>query len=155
VTTYPGLNDDFTDGLQLLEEHQVRYLVVGAHALAVHGIPRATSDIDIWVEPTADNASRVIAALEQFGAPLAAHGVKQSDFEKPGVVYQIGLPPRRIDILTMIDGVSFEQAWTGKIRARVDEIELPVIGRDELLANKLASGRPKDLLDVQALTEEE
>lgn len=147
----PELNDDFVDLLRSLVEGGVTFLVVGAHALAVHGVPRATGDLDILVEPSVENAARVIAALNAFGAPLSAHGVSQSDFERADNVYQIGLPPRRIDILTSISGVTFDEARASRVLVTQAGIEVPVIGRDALLLNKRAAARPKDLVDADAL----
>ena len=148
----PEFNDDFRDALRELLEAQAEFVVVGAHAVAAHGVPRATGDIDILVRPTADNAERVTRALKQFGAPLDAHGVETQDFSKPGTVYQMGLPPRRIDILTEISGVSFDRAWDTRISVELGGMQIPVLGRDALLENKRATGRDKDLLDVRALT---
>lgn len=107
----PELNEDFADMLHCLGEAGVEFVIVGAHALAAHGIARATGDIDIFVKPSAENAERVLAALTAFGAPLDSHGIAPADFARPGLVYQIGLPPRRIDLLTEISGVSFDEAW--------------------------------------------
>ena len=152
MTQAPELNDDFRDVLGELIEAGVDFVVVGAHALAAHGLPRATGDIDILVRPSPDNAARVVAALTKFGAPLQAHGVGAKDFERPGTVYQMGLPPRRIDVLTEISGVSFERAWDTRVPVEVDGIELPFLGRDALVENKRATGRDKDLVDVKALT---
>lgn len=145
------MNEDYQDMLALLEEHGVAFVVVGAHALAVHGASRATGDIDILVRPDPENAARVCAALRAFGAPLAAHGVKPEDFGRPGTIYQLGLPPRRIDVITHIDGVSFDEAWAGRQVRRVDGLDVPFLGRDELVRNKRASGRPKDLADLALL----
>jgi hypothetical protein len=100
VSVEAGLNVDFLDLLAALARERVEFLVVGAHALAAHGIPRATGDLDVWVRAERENAKRVVAALETFGAPLRAHGVSAADFELLGTVYQMGLPPRRIDVLT-------------------------------------------------------
>jgi hypothetical protein len=150
----PKLNDDFRDMLDSLNGASVEYLIVGAYAMAAHGVPRATGDIDILVRPTPENARRVIAALRSFGAPLAQHHVSERDFEVEGAVYQLGLPPRRIDLLTSISGVSFADAWTTRVPATVDGRELAVLGRDTLIANKRATGRPKDLLDVQLLEQQ-
>lgn len=137
--------------LHALKRAQVEFLIVGAHALAAHGIPRATGDIDLLVRPTADNAARVIEALADFGAPVAAHGIGAADFSVPGNVYQIGLPPRRIDLLTEISGVSFDEAWSSRLHTTVGGIEVDVLGRESLLKNKRATGRAKDLVDVTAL----
>ncbi|MCB9508390.1 MAG: hypothetical protein H6697_12095 [Myxococcales bacterium] len=149
--TEPGLNDDFRDLLRSLLECEVEFVIVGAHALAVHGVARATGDIDIFVRATPANAQRVVAALGIFGAPVRSHGVVAADFTRPDWVYQIGLPPRRIDLLTSISGVDFETAWTRRDTLVVDGLTLPFLGIGELRANKLASGRPKDLADIALL----
>jgi hypothetical protein len=149
--TEPDLNDDFVDLLRALLDAHVAFVIVGAHALAVHGFPRATGDLDVLVAPTPENADRVILALQQFGAPLAAHGVSRADFERAENVYQIGLPPRRIDVLTSISGVSFDEARASRIMIERVGMKLPVLGRDALIKNKRATGRPKDALDVDAL----
>ena len=130
----------------------VEFLVVGAYALAVHGIPRATGDLDLHVHSTPDNAARVFNALKAFGAPLS--DLTEKDLSTPGTVYQIGLSPNRIDVLTLIDGVSFDQAWENRIDIDVDGIIIPVIGRQDLIRNKRAVGRPQDLVDVERLLEE-
>jgi hypothetical protein len=151
VTERPELNEDFVDLLRALLVARVEFLIVGAHALAAHGIPRATGDLDVLVEPSVENADRVLAALREFGAPLAAHGVTRAAFEVPDNVYQIGLPPRRIDLLTSITGVSFDEARTSRIFVSVEGMTLPMIGRDALVKNKRATARPKDLVDADAL----
>jgi hypothetical protein len=112
------LNPDFRDMLSALSEEKVEYLVVGAHALAVHGYPRATGDIDIWIRSSTANATRVYRALARFGAPLA--GISEEDFEAPGSILQIGVAPRRIDLLTSISGVDFDDAWGARIVAKVE-----------------------------------
>jgi len=150
----PELNDDFRDMFECLEDAQVEYVVVGAHALAAHGFPRATGDIDILVRPSVENAVRVMAALERFGTPVRSHGVTGADFTNPGNVYQIGLPPRRIDLLTEISGVATERVFATRMIAQVGSLSLPMIGREALLENKRASGRPKDLADVAELERE-
>ncbi len=149
--TSATLNEDFFDMLEALVGNRVRFVVVGALALAVHGIPRATGDIDIFVEPTPDNARRVMNALISFGAPVAAHGISSGDFVSQGFVYQIGLPPRRIDILTEISGVTFDEAWSDRVTADVNGLDVPFIGRDAMIRNKIASGRGKDLIDAEEL----
>jgi hypothetical protein len=146
-----GINQDFLDVLGAFVEGGVDFVVVGAHALAVHGFPRATGDIDILVRPSMDNARRVFEALQAFGAPVEAHGVDEKDFASLGYVYQIGLPPRRIDILTDVSGLSFEEVWRTKFRMQVGDVEVFFIGRDAMIKNKKASGRMKDLADVEAL----
>lgn len=125
------------------------FLVVGAHALAAYGSPRATGDLDIWVGSAPDNAQRVMAALRAFGAPL--HDLTVEDLSRPGVVFQIGVPPCRIDILTEIDGVSFPQAWPRRVSIEVEGRNLPFLSKEDLVANKRAAGRPKDLADLAEL----
>lgn len=150
----PELFDDFRDMLLALSVAGVEHVVVGGYAVAAHGVVRGTLDIDIFVRPSVENSKRVVTALRAWGAPLENHGVSAADFEKPGTVYQLGLPPRRIDILTAIDGVSFEEASEETITVSSGSLEFPVIGRRALIANKRASGRHKDLGDVEALGEE-
>ena len=128
-----------------------RFLVVGAHAMAVHGVPRATGDLDVWVDPAPDNAEHVWHSLLEFGAPVAALPISKRDLEIPGQVVQMGVPPQRIDILTGVTGVEFETAWRERIVHRVDTLDLPFIGREALLRNKRATGRAKDLADVEIL----
>ncbi|MCA9666729.1 MAG: hypothetical protein KC503_14115 [Myxococcales bacterium] len=140
--------------LAALAEAGAEHVVVGAYAMAAHGVPRATGDIDILVRPSAENAARVFAALCSFGAPLAAHGLSAEDFAVAGTVYQIGVPPSRIDVLTRISGVSFDEAWTSRVAVTVGELRVPFIGRDALIANKRASGRDKDLIDLRVLEEQ-
>jgi len=143
------MNPDFVDLLRAFVAAEVRFLVVGAYALALHGRPRATGDLDVWVEPTPENAARVIRALEAFGAPVAQ--ITESDFARPGVVYQIGVPPGRVDILTDLTGLTFPEAWSGRLRRPFGEVEVDFIGRDAFLRNKRALGRAKDLGDIEGL----
>lgn len=147
----PGWTDDYVDMLRALINARVEFLIVGAHAMAAHGVPRATLDLDIYVRASKDNAIRVITALRAFGAPLSAHDVSEADFERPGTVYQLGLPPNRIDLLTRISGVEFDEAWESRVVARIGDLEVPVIGRAPLVRNKRAAGRDKDLVDVRLL----
>lgn len=126
-------------------------MIVGAFAVAYHGVPRATGDIDVFVKPSPENARRVYDGLARFGAPLVSAGVMPSDFETPGVVYQIGQPPRRIDVLTEISGVSFDEAWATRRTVQLEGRDVHFIGREELLRNKKAAGRPKDLVDISLL----
>jgi len=140
------LNPDFRDMLSAFCDQQVEFMVVGAYALAAHGLPRATGDIDLWIRCSDDNASRVWRAIANFGAPLS--GLILDDLKTPGTVFQIGLPPRRIDILTAIDGVEFEDAWPERLNVELEGLKIPIIGRDHLLRNKKAAGRPKDKADV-------
>ncbi len=145
------MNEDFRDVLAELLSARARFLVVGAHAVAVHGIPRATGDLDVWIDTGSENVPRVWIALVHFGAPMEALGVTTSDLAKPGTIVQLGVPPRRIDIITSVTGLGFEDSWVGRVTHRVSDLEVPFIGRAELLRNKRATGRPKDLADVDAL----
>ena len=137
--------------LAALIRHEARFLLVGAHALAAHGYPRATVDIDIWIDRSPENAERVWHALAEFGAPLQELNIQPSDLTQPDVVVQFGLPPSRIDILTGVSGLNFERAWTGRIEEVLEGVRVPVIGRADLIANKLATGRDKDRVDVKGL----
>ena len=143
------MNRDFAEMLSALSAAGAEFLIVGAHAVAAHGRPRATGDLDIWVRPTPANAERVWSALERFGAPL--FDLSREDLGRPGVVFQIGVPPCRIDVLTEITGVTFDEAWPERLQADVEGQSLPFIGRRALLANKRAAGRPKDLGDIASL----
>lgn len=145
------LNENFRDMLSAFGEAGADYLLVGAYAMAAHGCPRATADIDFWVRPTEANAARVWKALEAFGAPLSK--VSVGDFCTPDVVYQIGVPPQRIDILTSISGVNFDDAWAGRLTVDLDGLFVSVIGLRHLHVNKLASGRAKDHQDASILEE--
>ncbi len=151
MTTLEGLHDDFRDLLVLFADAGVEFVIVGAYALAFHGAPRASGDIDLFVRATPDNAVRIFGALARFGAPLESAGVTARDFTEPGAVYQIGLPPRRIDVLTQISGVEFEEAWRSRVTAQLDGRVVGFIGRAALLKNKEAAGRPQDLADVVRL----
>lgn len=146
-----ALNRDFLDLLRLLLDRDARFLVVGAHAMAVYGVPRATGDLDVWVDPESTNAERVWSAVLEFGAPVSAMGLTQQDLETRGVVVQIGQPPRRIDLLTQISGVDFDEAWAQRSMHPLEGMAVPFIGRDHLTRNKRASGRPKDLADLEVL----
>lgn len=148
------VSDDWFDFLAALLASQARFLVIGAHALAAHGVPRATQDIDIWVDPTPENSARVWAALEAFGAPAQALGITLEDLSTVNTVIQFGVPPNRIDILTGISGVAtFDEAWRDRIEQQIRNRAIPVLGRVAFIANKRASGRHKDLADIEALGE--
>ena len=149
----PEAHEDFVDIVRCLKAEGCEFVIVGAHALASHGAPRATGDLDILVRADPANADRVFRALLRFGAPLAAHGVTVDDFAAPDTVYQMGLPPRRIDLLTQISGVSFDEAVADPVFGSLGGESVPCIGLDALLRNKRASGRTKDLADVEALEE--
>jgi hypothetical protein len=126
------------------------FLIVGAHALAAHGRPRATGDLDLWIRPTAENAARVWNALVAFGAPLA--DVSVGDLSTPGTVFQIGIVPVRIDILTSLTGLDFETAWSRRQILNVEGRDLQFLSREDLIRNKTALGRPRDLADIDDLT---
>jgi hypothetical protein len=143
------VNQDFRDLLRAFADADVRFLVIGAYAVAVHAEPRATGDLDLWLEPSPENAARAYAALRRFGAPL--HELTEADLASPGVVFQIGLPPRRIDLLTSITGVAFADAWAGRIAIRYGDVPCAVIGRDALIENKRQLGRARDLADLELL----
>ena len=143
------LNEDYREMLQCLAAERVDFLLVGAYALAVHGYPRATMDIDIWVMPSPDNAEAVLRALHRFGAPL--HGLTVADLWKDDTVFQIGVAPRRIDIITGASGLKFEQAFANSTRIDIEGIQVRVPSVDDLIRNKRASGRTKDLADAEAL----
>ena len=145
------LPDDFAEILDCLCNAGVEFLVVGGHAVAFHGHPRATGDFDLFVRPSDTNAARVIAALTSFGAPLSDHSVSAADFIKPGTVYQLGLPPRRIDFMTSISGVAFDAAWASRVPTAFRQHTIHFLSRKDLIQNKKASGRTKDLADVERL----
>jgi hypothetical protein len=147
------VNEDFRDFVAALLESGARFLVVGAHALAVHGVPRATGDMDVWISVDPDNTDRVWTALLRFGAPAASLGLSIEDLRRTDQVIQIGLPPRRIDLLTSVTGVGFEEAWPQRVTHPVAGLPVPFIGRDALVRNKRATGRRKDLADLEALGE--
>jgi predicted nucleotidyltransferase len=143
------LNKDYKDMLQALCAEKVKFLLVGAYALAAHGYPRATMDIDFWVMPSTENAKAVIQALKRFGAPL--HNLTESDFQTEGVIFQIGVAPRRIDIITAVDGLTFEEAFAHAVAVEMEGIEIRIPSISDLIINKRASGRTKDLADAEML----
>ncbi|CAN5773183.1 nucleotidyl transferase AbiEii/AbiGii toxin family protein [soil metagenome] len=146
------MNRDFVEMLSALSAAGVKFLIVGAHALAAHGAPRATGDLDIWVQATTENAARVLTALRQFGAPLL--DLSEADLCAEDTVFQIGVPPSRIDILTGISGVGFDDAWERRMDIAIGTLTVATIGRLDFIKNKRASGRPKDLLDLELLPPE-
>ena len=143
------LNEDYLDMLHALSDEKVRFLLVGAYALAAHGYPRATMDIDIWVMPSPQNADAVFRALRRFGTPL--HNLTKEDLQKDGTVFQIGVSPRRIDIITAASGLTFEQTYRRSLPVNIEGIEVCIPSIDDLIGNKRASGRTKDLADAEAL----
>jgi hypothetical protein len=143
------MNPDFVDLLRAFIAADVRFLIVGAYALAIHGRPRATGDLDVWVEPTPENARRVMQALVAFGAPVSE--ISEADFSTPGVTYQIGVAPGRVDILTDLTGLTFAEAWADRVRKPFGDLTIDVIGRASFIRNKRATGRAKDLGDIEGL----
>lgn len=143
------LNEDYKDILLALSAEKVKFLLVGAYALAVHGYPRATLDMDLWIMPSPENADAVLRALHRFGASL--HDLTKEDLQKADTVFQIGVAPRRIDIITSASGLQFEDAYQRAVLIKFEEIELRIPTIEDLIKNKRASGRTKDLADVEAL----
>ena len=143
------MNQDFRDLLAEFNARQVEFLLVGAHALAAHGHVRATQDLDVWVRPSPETAKRVIEALRAFGAPL--HDLTEKDLSTPGLIFQIGVEPIRIDVLTVIDGVQFDEAWAERMISKFADQPVAVLSKEHLIKNKLASARTQDLADIEAL----
>ena len=143
------LNEDYKDMLRALSDEKVKFILVGAYALAAHGYPRATMDIDIWVMPSPENADAVLRALSSFGAPL--HNLTKEDLLNDGTIFQIGVAPRRIDIITAASGLQFEPAYRNSISVNIEGIEIRIPSIDDLILNKRAIGRTKDLADAEAL----
>ncbi len=143
------LNEDYKDMLHALSDEKVKFLLVGAYALAAHGYPRATMDIDIWVMPSPQNADAVLRALLRFGAPL--HNLPKEDLQKGGTIFQIGVAPRRIDIITAASGLQFEEAYRRSLSVNIEGIEVHIPSIEDLILNKRASGRTRDLADAEAL----
>ena len=143
------MNSDYRDLLAVFNALSVEYLVVGAHALAAHGHVRATRDLDVWVRPSPENASRVMAAIRRFGAPL--HDLTEADLSQSGLIFQIGVEPLRIDIITAIDDVEFEEAWGARLISEFADQRVAVLSKAHLIRNKRAAGRSQDLADVERL----
>ncbi len=144
-----NLNSDLTDLLHEFNENRVEYLIVGAHALAAYGHVRATKYLDVWVRPERENAERVLSALTKFGAPL--HGLSRADLVEQGTIFQIGVPPLRIDIITSIDDVEFAEAWPDRLETTFGNEPVSVISLHHLIRNKRAAGRLQDLADIEQL----
>jgi len=143
------VNRNFVEMLCALSDAGADYLIVGAYALAAHDCPRATGDLDIWVRASAENAPRVLRAIDAFGMPI--DGLSPAELTAPGLVVQFGFEPQRIDIMTSITGVMFDDAWPNRMYVDIEGRQHPVIGRQDLITNKRATGREKDLLDLKAL----
>jgi len=146
------LPDDFRDLLLELADAGAQFVLVGGHAVAYHGHPRATKDMDVLIRASGDNAERVYRALAAFGAPLEEFAVGATDFATYDGVLQIGLPPRRVDILNRVDGITFDEAIADGAGFMLDGRTIPVIGHTALLKNKRAAGRPQDIADIAAIT---
>ena len=140
------LNLDFKEMLSCLKDEEVDFIIVGAYALAAHGFPRATGDIDIWIRNSFENAQKIMRALMKFGAPISH--LSEEDFTAPDIIVQLGVEPCRIDLLTGIDGVEFDEAWQNKVSITIDNLEIDILSKEDLLRNKLATGRDKDQGDI-------
>lgn len=142
-------SNDFEELLAVFNAKGVKAIIVGGHALAYHGRPRFTKDLDVFVEPSTDNAERVMKSLTTFG--FGSLGLTTEDFSKPGQIIQLGVAPNRIDLMTAIDGVTFDEAWAGRVEGRFGAQLVNYLGRAEFLRNKRAAGRPQDLADIDAI----
>jgi hypothetical protein len=145
------LNEDYKEMLQILLDNKIKFLVVGAYAMGVYGYPRATGDIDIWVLASVENSEKIFKSLKQFGAPLQQ--INDKTFTEQGVIFQIGVAPRRIDIITRIDGVDFDKAYENRQEIAIENMNIPVISIKDLIRNKESTGREKDALDSKELRE--
>ena len=143
------IQQDFKELLELLNAHNVEYVIVGAYALAFHGVPRFTGDIDILVKPDSDNAKNIIAALKEFG--FGSLDLNESDFNAPDKVVQLGVAPVRIDLITSLTGVSWQKAYSTKVAGKYGDLKVYYLSKDELISNKKTLGRKKDLADIEAL----
>lgn len=143
-------SQDFKEFVELLINHKAEYLIVGGYAVGVHGHPRYTGDLDIWLNPTQENANRILACVNEFG--FASFGLKQDDFTKEGNIVQLGYPPLRIDLLTQIDGVTFSECYQNKIQVEIEGLLVNFIGYNDLIKNKKESGRLRDLDDLNNLS---
>lgn len=143
------LNPDFKEFIKLLNANQVKYLIIGGYAVAIHGHPRYTKDIDIWVEMSSENAIKLITALDQFG--FGSLGLSAQDFQTPNQIIQLGYPPNRIDLITTPDGIDFETCYPSKTEIIIDNIPVQFIDLENLRKNKKASGRLQDLADLENL----
>ena len=141
-----NLPEDFLDMINCLHSNKVNYIIVGGYAMAISGFIRATGDIDIFVEPTVDNSKNVYMALVEFGAPL--NSIEENDFSTEGIVYQMGVPPLRIDIITKVDGITFKEACKDALIEKISGISVPFLSLDKLITNKETTGRNKDKIDA-------
>ena len=142
-------SQDFREFIELLIKHKAEYLIVGGYAVGIHGHPRYTGDLDIWLNPSPENAQLILKSVNEFG--FSSYGLSQSDFTKPGNVIQLGYPPLRIDLLTEIDGVTFAECFLNRKEITVDGLQINFIGYRDLLKNKKETGRPRDIDDIENL----
>jgi hypothetical protein len=142
-------SQDFKEFVGLLNRHEVEYLIVGGYALGIHGYPRYTGDLDVWINPTPGNGSKMVKVMEDFG--FASMELTEQDFAESGNVIQMGYPPFRIDVLTRPDGVTFEECYPNRLLVEYEGVQIAVIGLEDFKKNKQASGRPKDLMDLDSL----
>ena len=145
------LNEDYKDMLQSLLDNEVKFLIVGAYALAAYGYPRATGDFDIWVEASPENSPKILSALTSFGSPTS--GLTEKTFIQKEIVFQIGVAPRRIDLITHINGVDFNNAYPSRTTIVMEGLDIPFISKENLIKNKKSTGRDKDLVDAKHLEE--
>lgn len=143
------LNKDYREMLEILLDNEVKFLVVGAYAMGAYGYPRTTGVIDIWVERSPDNSRKVYRSLAIFGSPIA--NLTGETFCEDGIVFQIGVAPRRIDLITKADGLNFSEAFAARRQILLDELDVPFISKHDLIKNKESTGREKDKLDVEYL----
>jgi hypothetical protein len=146
-----SVNSDFKDLLSLFNAYRVKYLIIGGYAVIKYTEPRYTKDLDLWIRADAKNASAVFQALKEFGAPLT--GLTPADFAEEGYFYQMGIPPVRVDIFMSLSGLTFDEAWPRRVKAEFDGVPVLFINRQDLIASKLAAGRPQDLIDAASLAQ--
>ncbi len=144
-----ALQKDLREFIELLNSNEAEYVIIGAHALAFHGVPRYTGDLDIAVRVSAANAAKLAQAVTEFG--FAETGLSEKDFLVPDQIIQLGRPPNRVDILNSLSGITFEELWSGRIRTTLDGVSVNMISKEHLIQNKRAVGRPQDLADVKKL----
>jgi hypothetical protein len=143
------LNEDYKEILQILLNNKAKFLIVGAYAMGAYGYPRATGDFDIWVEASSENSKKIHKSLSEFGASLS--DITEKTFTEKGIIFQIGVAPRRIDIITHIDGVTFEEAYKTKEFIEIENFRVPFLSKENLIKNKESTGREKDRLDADYL----
>ena len=143
------LNEDYKEMLQILLSNEVKFLIVGAYALGAYGYPRATGDVDIWVDATIENSKRIYRSLSEFSVPIS--DITENTFAEKGIIFQIGVAPRRIDIITHIDGVIFQEAYESRENIEIEKLTIPFISKGDLIKNKQSTGREKDKLDANYL----